>query len=370
MEQKTPLYEWHLAHGGKIVPFAGYLLPVQYEDGVIAEHTAVRKIAGLFDVSHMGEILVEGPRALEAVQRLVTADCAGMESGRVRYALLCNDDGGIIDDLVVCKLDDERYFLVVNAANREKDFAWIEARVGEGAKATDVSDRYAQIALQGPASPLILSRLADSASIPEKYYTLVEKGAVAGVSCIVSKTGYTGELGYELYCSPSDAVSLWESLLAAGAAEGLRPCGLGSRDTLRLEASMPLYGHEMDETVTPFEASLTGAVKLDKKDFIGKRSLAAKQSNARVRVGVVVIGHGIARGGEAVLRDGKETGRTTSGSWCPTLQGAFAMAMVNREDSDPGTPLEIIVRGKSVAACVTPLPFYSRKKRKASHEYT
>ena len=289
-----------------------------------------------------------------------------METGRVRYALLCNDDGGIIDDLVVCKLDDERYFLVVNAANREKDFSWIHPRVGEGAKATDVSDRYAQIALQGPAAPLILSRLAESSSIPSKYYTLVENGRVAGIPCIVSKTGYTGEQGYELYCAPSDAVSLWEALLKTGTDEGLRPCGLGSRDTLRLEASMPLYGHEMDETVTPFEASLSGAVKLDKKDFIGKSSLAAKQSSERVRVGVVVIGHGIARGGEAVLRDGKEAGRTTSGTWCPTLQGAFAMAIVNREDSAPGTPLEIIVRGKSVAACVTPLPFYSRKKKEGN----
>lgn len=363
MDRTTPLYEWHRAHGGKIVPFAGYLLPVQYGAGVIAEHMAVRNAAGLFDVSHMGEILISGDGAHEAVERLVTADCRDMEVGRVRYALLCDESGGIVDDLVVCKLDDRRYLLVVNASNREKDFAWISAHVAGIARVEDVSDSYAQIALQGPASRAILSRLADAASIPEKYYTLVERGTVAGIRCVVSKTGYTGETGYELYCAPDDAMRLWEALMDAGSPDGLIPCGLGCRDTLRLEAAMPLYGHEMTDAVTPFEAALARAVCLDKGPFIGREALAAKSNPLRIRVGLEVTGHGIARGGESVLRGGAGTGTVTSGSWLPSLGGAYALAMVRPQDSAPGTPLEIMIRGKPVEARVTALPFYRRKKQ-------
>lgn len=363
MELTTPLYEWHRSHGGKIVPFAGYLLPVQYETGVIAEHMAVRKAAGLFDVSHMAEILVSGEGALDAVQRLVSADCRDMGVGRVRYALLCNESGGIVDDLVVCKLDERRYLLVVNASNRHKDFIWISSYITGDAKAEDVSDRYAQIALQGPASPGILSRLADASSIPEKYYTLIENGTVAGISCIVSKTGYTGETGYELYCAPEDATLLWEALLAAGAGDGLVPCGLGCRDTLRLEAAMPLYGHEMTDDVTPFEAALSGAVKMDKGFFIGREALAGKIIPSRTRVGIAISGHGIARGGEAVFRDGAETGLITSGSWLPFLGGAYALAMVRTADASAGTKLEIEIRGKLIEARVVSLPFYKKQSK-------
>jgi aminomethyltransferase len=363
MDRTTPLYEWHRAHGGKIVPFAGYLLPVQYGAGVIAEHLAVRNAAGLFDVSHMGEILVSGDGAREAVERLVTADCRDMDVGRVRYALLCDESGGIVDDLVVCKLDDGRYLLVVNAANREKDFAWISANAAGVARVEDASDSYAQIALQGPASPAILSRLADASSIPEKYYTFVERGTVAGIRCIVSKTGYTGETGYELYCAPADATRLWEALMDAGSLDGLIPCGLGCRDTLRLEAAMPLYGHEMTDAVTPFEAALARAVSLGKGPFIGREALAAKANPPRIRVGLAVTGHGIARGGESVLRGGVGTGTVTSGSWLPSLGGAYALAMVRPEDSVPGTRIEIEIRGKPVEALVTALPFYRRKKQ-------
>jgi aminomethyltransferase len=365
LELTTPLYDWHLSHGGKIVPFAGYLLPVQYADGVIAEHLSVRTAAGLFDVSHMGEILVSGTNAFDAVQRLVTADCRGMADGRVRYALLCNEDGGIVDDLVVCRLDAFRYLLVVNASNRKKDFDWITSRLVPGATAQDFSDSWAQLALQGPSSPLILSRLAGLESIPEKYYTLIEHGNVAGISCIVSKTGYTGETGYELYCDPSDAVRLWELLLEAGHADGLAPCGLGCRDTLRLEASMPLYGHEMTDAVSPFEAGLSFAVKMDKGDFIGKKALEGKPGISRIRVGLELTGHGIARGGETILAGARETGAVTSGSWCPGLNGAYAMGMVRPEDSGSGTALSVLIRGKPVEARVVPLPFYSRAKKDA-----
>ncbi|MDR2803363.1 MAG: glycine cleavage system aminomethyltransferase GcvT, partial [Treponema sp.] len=255
MEKKTPLYQWHESHGGKIVPFAGYLLPVQYEQGVIAEHNAVRKCAGLFDVSHMGEFVIKGRDALPNLQRILSNDFRDMSIGRVRYTLMCNENGGIVDDLVVCKMADDRYMLVVNAANREKDAAWIKAHIeGSGVSFEDISDTLAQIAIQGPASLPILSSVSNT--IPEKYYTLIEKGQAAGVDCIVSRTGYTGETGFELYCPPEKAETLWERLLEAGKGAGLIPCGLGARDTLRLEAAMPLYGHEMNDSVTPFEAAL------------------------------------------------------------------------------------------------------------------
>jgi aminomethyltransferase len=358
MEKKTPLYPWHEAHGGKIVPFAGYLLPVQYAAGVIAEHNAVRTRAGLFDVSHMGELVIQGPDALKNLQQLLSNDFTNMTPGRVRYTLMCNDRGGIVDDLVVCKMEENRYMLVVNAANRDKDAAWIQGHITGNAACDDVSDTLAQIALQGPAAPGILAKI--SSTIPEKYYTFIEKGSAAGIKCIVSRTGYTGELGYELYCPAQDAVALWEKVLAAGKAEGLIPCGLGARDTLRLEAAMPLYGHEMTDDVTPFEAALHFAVKMDKPDFIGKKAIAGKEHPARTRIGLKVIGRGIARGSEDVYAGGVVVGRTTSGTFCPFLQAPLAMALVADRASAQGTALEVDIRGKKVEAQVVGLPFYKR----------
>ena len=375
MEKKTPLYNWHETHGGKIVPFGGYLLPVQYETGVIAEHCAVREKAGLFDVSHMGELLISGKAALEAIQWLFTNDFSNMGTGRVRYTLMCNEKGGIVDDLVVCKMDEERYFLVVNASNREKDADWIKSRLsgarwqGEELRFEDVSDSYAQIALQGPASPAILSSVSDT--IPQKYYTLIEKGKAAGIDCIVSRTGYTGETGFELYCKSEDAVVLWEKLLEAGQSAGLIPCGLGARDTLRLEAAMPLYGHEMDETITPFEAALSFAVKMEKSDFVGMEALKAtlagnaapesgKAMPARIRTGLRVTGRGIIREHCQVYCQGKEIGATTSGTFCPHLKQAVAMALLKPEYAEPGIKVEAEVRGRMVEAETCALPFYKR----------
>ncbi|MDR2447758.1 MAG: glycine cleavage system aminomethyltransferase GcvT [Treponema sp.] len=363
MEKTTPLYAWHESHGGKIVPFAGYLLPVQYERGVIAEHEAVRNRAGLFDVSHMGEFVVSGEDALDNLQRIATNDFSKMPIGRVRYTLMCNDKGGVIDDLVVCKMGEEnggRYLLVVNAANREKDADWIRSHLEGSAQFEDISDSIAQIALQGPLSEQILARLAAPASIPSAYYTLIENGAVGGFSCIVSRTGYTGEKGFELYCAPHDAVALWEKLLDAGENGGLIPCGLGSRDTLRLEAAMPLYGHEMTEDITPFEAALSFAVKMNKPDFIGKQRLAGGETPARIRVGLRVIGRGISRGGEDVFADGVVIGKTTSGSFAPHLKEGVAMALVQCKYATPGQKVEIDVRGRKVEAVVVGLPFYKR----------
>jgi len=357
MEKKTPLYGWHEANGGKIVPFAGYLLPVQYETGLIAEHCAVREKAGLFDVSHMGEFMISGKGALAAIQRLLTNDFAKMAAGRVRYTLMCNELGGIIDDLVVYKLDEERYLLVVNAANREKDAAWIQGHIGD-AVFGDLSDSYGQIALQGPASPSILARISET--IPQKYYTFVENGKVAGNDCIVSQTGYTGETGYEFYCKSGDTEALWEKLLEAGKSDGLVPCGLGARDTLRLEASMPLYGHEMDEKINPFEAALSFAVKMDKDDFIGKSALLGKEKPARLRTGIKALGRGIIREQCRVFCRGKSVGVTTSGTWLPWLKQSMAMALLDTDCPQPG--LEVDVRGKMIEAEACALPFYKRSQ--------
>ena len=277
MELKTPLYDAHVKAGGKIVPFAGFLLPVQYEKtGVIKEHMAVRTQAGLFDVSHMGEVLCKGKDALANLQKILTNNFDNMVDGQARYSLMCNEKGGVVDDLIVYKKGENDYFIVVNAANREKDFNWmLEHKFGD-VEFTNVSDDYAQLALQGPKAMEILRKLTKEESIPQKYYHAVFNGEVAGIPCIVSKTGYTGEDGVELYLESKYAEQMWNKLLEAGAEEGLVPCGLGARDTLRMEAAMPLYGHEMNDDISPLETGLKFAVKMDKPDVIGKAAIEAK----------------------------------------------------------------------------------------------
>ena len=276
MEQKTPLYAKHAAAGGKIVPFAGYLLPVQYPTGVIAEHMAVRTAAGLFDVSHMGELVFTGPDALRNLNHLLTNDFSGMYDGQVRYSPMCNDQGGCVDDLIVYKVHDTAYLVVVNAANKDKDAGWMREHLFGACEMEDISGRVAQVALQGPKSKQILLRLLDESVLPPKYYSFVQDVDLRGIRCLISRTGYTGEFGYELYCVSADAEGLWDLLLEAGADLGLIPCGLGARDTLRLEAAMPLYGHELNDVITPLEAGLDFAVKMGKEDFIGKNAIAAR----------------------------------------------------------------------------------------------
>lgn len=360
MEQKTPLYDVHVAEGGKIVPFAGYLLPVQYGTGVIREHMAVREAAGLFDVSHMGEILFTGPTALETLNHLLTNDFTGMPVGKVRYSVMCNEHGGTIDDLVIYKFGEEEYLAVVNAANRHKDFAHMAANVLPGTKAEDISDRVAQLALQGPAAPAIMKKLVAEDKLPQKYYTAVRDVDVNGMTCMISRTGYTGELGYEIYTAPENAVSLWKTLREAGEEYGLIPCGLGARDTLRLEAAMPLYGHEMDETITPLEAGLDFGVKLNKSEFIGRDALVAAGAPKRVRVGLEITGRGIAREHQPVFEGDVQIGMTTSGTHCPAMGKALAMALVSVEHSAPGTRVDVDIRGRRVSAVIVPLPFYHR----------
>ncbi|MEF9876763.1 MAG: glycine cleavage system aminomethyltransferase GcvT [Gordonibacter sp.] len=362
MEKKTPLYDEHVACKGKIVPFAGYLLPVEYPTGLMAEHEAVRTKAGLFDVSHMGEVMFTGPTALATLNHLLTNEYSTLAPGRCRYAALCYDDGGMVDDLIVYRIDDEVFLVVVNAANKDKDVAWMADHLLEGTVMRDVSDEMAQLALQGPRALAILEGLADPAALPEKYYTFTREVDVAGAVCLVSRTGYTGEDGFELYCTPDQAAKLWRELLEAGADEGLVPCGLGARDTLRLEASMPLYGHEMDATIDPLEAGLGFAVKMDKDEFIGKQALVAKGTPARQRIGLRVTGRGIIRDGHDLFADGKLIGHTTSGTFCPHLKQACAMALVDAGCVAVGDAVEADVRGRRVQAEVVALPFYRRAR--------
>ena len=365
MEEKvlrTPLYDCHVAAGGKMVPFAGYALPVQYEQsGVIAEHMAVRQKAGLFDVSHMGEVVLSGPDALANVQKLMTNDYSDLADGFVRYSPMCYANGGVVDDLLVYKIKDGVYFIVVNAANRHKDVAWMRQNLFGNVELKDISDDVAQIALQGPEAEKILRKLTTEENIPAKNYTFVEKASVAGKACLVSRTGYTGEDGFELYTAPADAPALWNALLEAGGEYGLIPCGLGARDTLRMEAAMPLYGHEMDETVSPWETGLAWAVKMAKDDFIGKAAIEAT-GRPRARVGLKITGRGIARENCTVYVDGKEIGHTTSGTHCPYLGMPVAMALVDSAYKEVGAQVEVDVRGRKIAAEVVKLPFYKREK--------
>lgn len=360
MELKTPIYDCHVELGGKIVPFAGYLLPVQYETGVITEHMAVRTKAGLFDVSHMGEVIFEGKDALANLNYLMTNDFTSMADLQVRYSPMCNKNGGVVDDLIVYKINSEKYMVVVNASNRHKDVAFMKENLFGDVKFEDISDSVAQIALQGPLSQKILSKISEEKYIPQKYYRFVNDAIVGSIPCIVSQTGYTGESGYEIYLSNEDAPKMWNLLLETGKEDGLIPCGLGARDTLRLEAAMPLYGHEMDDTITPLEAGLSFAVKLSKTDFIGKKAMEQKGEITRTRVGLKVTGRGIVREHEKVFIGDNEVGFTTSGTHCPYLGYPVAMAYLPVEQSEIGTEVEVEVRGRRIKAEIVPLPFYKK----------
>ena len=366
MELKTPLYEAHVKAGGKMVSFGGYLLPVQYREGVIREHMAVRTRAGLFDVSNMGEILCEGKDALANLQMLLTNDFRNMTDGQARYSPMCNENGGTVDDLIVYRRAEEQYFIVVNAANKDKDYQWMKAHQSGDVVFTDVSASYAQIALQGPKALEILRKVAPEQSIPKKYYHAVFDARAAGIPCILSKTGYTGEDGYELYLDSGKAVELWDALLEAGKEEGLIPCGLGARDTLRMEAAMPLYGHEMNDGITPLETGLGFAVKLGKEAFIGKQALEEKGEPAITRVGLKVTGRGIIRENQDVYCGERKIGHTTSGTHAPYLGYPVAMALVDVDAAKPGTKVEADVRGRRVEAEVVALPFYRKTSQKQS----
>lgn len=361
MELKTALYDTHVKYNGKMVPFAGYMLPVQYS-GVIAEHMAVRTKAGLFDVSHMGEFTCKGKDALNNLQHLLTNDFTNMIDGQARYSPMCNEQGGTVDDLIVYKIKDNSYFIVVNAANKDKDFAWMTTHQFGDVIFEDISSDISQIALQGPKALEILRKLTQEQYIPQKYYHCVFNAIVNGVDCIVSRTGYTGEDGFEIYLKNVYVAQLWEALMEAGEEFGVIPCGLGARDTLRLEAAMPLYGHEMNDTIDPLETGLSFAVKLQKKDFIGKKSIEVKGPLTRKRIGLKVLGRGIIREHEEVYVSEKLIGHTTSGTHCPYLGYPVAMALLDINYIEIGTRVEVLVRGRKIEAEVVKLPFYMAQK--------
>ncbi|MGI5888719.1 MAG: glycine cleavage system aminomethyltransferase GcvT [Oscillospiraceae bacterium] len=360
MDRKTPLYDVHVRYGGKIVSFGGYLLPVQYS-GVIQEHMAVRTKAGLFDVSHMGEITCRGEGSLAFLNHVLTNDYSSLVPGGARYSPMCNEHGGTVDDLIVYMKAENDYLIVVNAANREKDYRWMLDHNVPGCTLEDVSDSYAQLAIQGPEAKAVMLEILPEDKLPVKNYTALFGVDIDRIDTIVSKTGYTGERGYELYFPAEHSEKMWELLMSAGKDHGLIPCGLGARDTLRLEAAMPLYGHELTEDITPLESDLGRFVKLDKAEFVGKEALEASEPK-RGRIGLRVVGRGIPRENMDVYADGKLIGRTTSGTFCPFINRPAAMAILEKEYCEPGKPVEVDIRGRRVQCETEALPFYKRPK--------
>jgi aminomethyltransferase len=359
--RETPLGDEHRALGARLVPFAGWRMPVQY-DGIKKEHEAVRTRAGLFDVSHMGEILVEGPRAIAEVDRLVTNDVSKLEVGRALYTVCCNEDGFILDDLIVYRLEAEKVLIVCNASNRDKIVSHFAANLGLGTPWNDVSDAWALLALQGPNAATIMKELGAPGEVLGLRPFGVTRASIAGVDLWTARTGYTGEDGFELFCAHEDAPALWRALLEAGSAHGIQPVGLGARDTLRLEAKLALYGNEIDETTHPFEAGLGWVVKLDAGDFIGREALRAIKAAGLTRklVGFEMTGRGIARHGYPIVVGGEPVGEVTSGSPGPTVGRNIGLGYVPKALSKVGTELGIEIRGKQVGAVVVTTPFYKR----------
>jgi aminomethyltransferase len=357
--KRTPLHEVHVALGAKIVPFAGYEMPVQYPTGITVEHKAVREACGVFDVSHMGEVIVRGPDAIRFVNAVTSNDVAALAVGQVQYSTLLRADGTIVDDLLVYRFADH-LMLVINASNRDKDLAHLEAhRGGFDCTMTDISDATALLAIQGPNAPAIVSALADVPLGGIKYYWFTE-GNVAGVPCIISRTGYTGELGFELYLGESQATTVWNAIMASG---GVTPAGLGCRDSLRLEAGMCLYGHELDDDTTPVEAGLNWLVKLGKAEpFLGQEVLAKQQAQGTTRklVGFTFDERAIPRQGYPVHHDGVPVGEVRSGTMSPTLGIPIGTCFLPAAAATEGASFAVEIRGKAIPARVVKLPFYKR----------
>jgi len=361
---ETPLHDRHAALGARLIDFAGWLMPVQYT-GILEEHRAVRERAGLFDLSHMGELFVVGPEAGAALAGALVTNPPSLADGRAQYSMIVAADGGILDDLIVYRLASERYLVVANASNAQVVSDLLAERIRPfKAVLDDRSLATALVAIQGPLSVEILRPLTDVDLDALHYYAIAE-GTVAGVTALVARTGYTGEDGFEIFVDTAHAVDVWDALMAAGRDRGLRPIGLGARDTLRLEAGMPLYGNELDAATNPYEAGLGRVVKLDKPDdFVGRAALerVARDGVARKLVGLVLRGRGIARHGYPIHADDRTTGVVTSGTQSPTLGEAIAMGYVATADAEPGTMIDVEIRGQRVPAEVVALPFYKRAR--------
>ncbi len=361
--RRSPLHARHEALGARFLEFAGWLMPLHYT-GAIPEHLAVRTAAGLFDVSHMGRLEIRGPGALALVQKVTCNDAARLRDHQVQYSALTTERGTFVDDLTVYRFQEDHFWLCVNAANREKDLRWIrEHRENEQAEIYDLSDQWAQLALQGPASVEILQPLTEVQLDHIRPYWF-EQGSVAGVSCLISRTGYTGEDGFELYIPAESAEWVWNRLLEAGQAAGLKPCGLAARNTLRLEARFLLYGRDMDETTTVWEADLGWIVKLEKGDFIGREALRQQKEMGirRKLIGFQVYDRAPARDGYPVLIGGRVVGEVTSGSYAPFLRKNIGLAYLPIEYASVGTRFQIRVREREVEAEVVPTPFYKRPR--------
>jgi aminomethyltransferase len=362
--RRTPLHAAHEALGARMVPFAGFSMPVQYRS-IVEEHATVRSAVGLFDLSHMGEVLLAGPEALAFARYAVVSDPGTLEPDQAQYSMLCTTDGGIIDDLILYRTD-EGYLIVCNAANRDAVVTHLAALRERGdfdATVDDRSERTALIAPQGPRAAELLASLTELDLSSLGYYHST-RGRLAEVDCTVARTGYTGEDGFELFCDARRAPGLWDALLAAGAELGITPCGLGSRDTLRLEAGMPLYGNELDRSTNPYEANLGRVVKLDKGEFVGRAALGAiQQAGPRRRlVGLVMRDNAVARHGYPVQVDGQEVGVVTSGTVSPTLGERIAMAYLPAQKAAVGSEVRVVVRGRPYRAEQVKLPFYRRPR--------
>ncbi len=348
--------------GAKMVDFGGWDMPVEYS-GVIDEHRAVRERVGLFDVSHMGEIEVRGPQALDLVQHVTVNDASKLKLGQAQYSALLYETGGFVDDILVHKVGDEHYFLCVNASNQDKDYEHIVANNRFDATVENAGPRFAQLAIQGPLATGVAQKLTDIQLAPIKRYHFVD-GHFSDAPARIARTGYTGEDGWEIYVAPEHAVRLWNEIRDAGASAGILACGLGARNTLRMESAMPLYGHEIDATITPWEAGLDWIVKLEKGSFLGREALTKQKQQGITRklIGFEVKGRGIARDGYEILSGGAGTGWVTSGGPAPALNKNLGMCYLPLQLAEPGNAIEISVRGRLVEAVTIPMPFYKRAR--------
>jgi aminomethyltransferase len=362
---RTPLYPIYEKYGAKTIDFGGWDLPVQFSS-IKEEHEAVRTKAGLFDVSHMGEVTVKGPDALAFLQKMLTNDVSKLVDGKALYSPMCYPDGGTVDDLLVYKKADEDYLVVINAGNIEKDVEWLQKHVEGELEVTNISEEVALLALQGPLAEQVLQKLTSEDLSEISFFHFKEQVELAGVKGLVSRTGYTGEDGFEMYLDASDAITLWEKILVTGQEDGVLPCGLGARDTLRFEAKLPLYGQEITPDITPLEAGLGFAVKVDKEaDFIGKEVLKDQKENGvpRKLVGIEMIDRGIPRHGYPVFVGEQKVGEVTTGTQSPTLKKNVGLVLIDKAFSELGQEVEVQIRNKNLKAEVIKSPFYKRPKK-------
>ncbi|MEH7546296.1 glycine cleavage system aminomethyltransferase GcvT [Neobacillus vireti] len=363
--KRTPLFAVYKEHGGKTIDFGGWELPVQFSS-IKEEHEAVRTKAGLFDVSHMGEVEVKGKDSLQFLQKMMTNDISKIKNGGAQYTAMCYENGGTVDDLLVYKIEDHHYLLVVNASNIEKDYKWLLDHVEGDAFLDNLSEKTAQLALQGPLAEKVLQKLAGDTDLSQiGFFKFMQEVILNGKKVLVSRTGYTGEDGFEVYCDAADAVDLWKAILEAGTEEGILPCGLGARDTLRFESVLALYGQELSPEISPLEAGISFAVKLNKEaDFIGKEALRKQKENGLPRklVGIEMIDRGIPRHGYSVYKGEELIGEVTTGTQSPSLKRNIGLALIKTEFAALETEVEVEIRGKRLKANVVPTPFYKREK--------